>query len=303
MTPLKLFSMHKLKLAVCAILTLFGSVASAQEVIDLSSGKRIAEKVPGDISQEIADKKTGNRTVYNVNKPSIAIFKPTAEKSNGVTLLICAGGAFHILDIDNEGYNVAKVLISKGYTAIVLKYSLVPLDAANPFGALAGLAKDFSALEAKMATIIPASIRDTKAAFKYVKDNAKTIGVDPEKIGIIGFSAGGTLAAALGYEAEQAYRPAFFAPIYPYLSPFEQTLVPLNPAPMFIAVAENDDFGFDSNCVKLYQKWKAGKGLAEIHLYAKGKHGFGTKKQNLPADGWIDRFSEWLTFLGYGPKK
>lgn len=285
------------------VLSLMISITSAQEVIDLSSGKAITQKVSGDKSQEISDKKTGNRTVYNVNKPSLTIYKPLPEKSNGIALLVCPGGAFHVLDIDNEGYNVAKLLAAQGYTAAVLQYSIVQLDPSNPFGALASLAKDFPALELKMATVIPTAILDTKAAFRYMRDNAPKIGIDPNKIGIIGFSAGGTLAAAMGYQVDDIYRPAFFAPIYPYLSPFEKNVVPTNPAPVFIAVAQDDDFGFDTNSVKLYQKWKDAKGLAELHIYTKGRHGFGTKKQNLPVDHWMERFLEWMNFLGYGAKK
>jgi acetyl esterase/lipase len=289
--------MFKTNLFISAVLLALGSVASAQEVIDLTSGKKITTRITDDQQQEIKDEKTGNRTVYNVNMPSITIFKPTSEKSNGIAILVCPGGAFHILDIDNEGYNVAKILSGKGYTAMVLKYRLVPLDARNPFGAMQELAKDFTALERKMAKVIPSSIEDTKTAFRYIKDNAPALGINANKVGILGFSAGGTLSAALGYEADTKYRPAFFAPIYPYLSPFDKTVVPAKAAPMFIAVAEDDDFGFDSNSLKLYQKWKGAGALAELHIYAKGRHGFGTKKQNLPVDSWMERFLEWLNFL------
>lgn len=295
--------MSKITLTACAFLLSIGSVAYAQEVIDLKSGKQMTAKAAAGSAQEFTDKNTGNRTVFNVKHPSLTLFRPVAEKSNGVAVIVCPGGAFHILDIDNEGVNVAKTLSDRGYTAVVLKYSVVPLDEQNPFGALANLAKDFPALEAKMATVIPSSIDDAKAAFKYVKDNAGTLGIDPAKIGVLGFSAGGTLAAAMGYQTDGVYKPAFFAPIYPYLAPFGTSVVPANPSPMFIAVTEDDDFAFDENSLKLYQKWKTGGGLADLHVYARGRHGFGTKKQNLPVDHWMDRFVEWLGFLGYGPKK
>jgi acetyl esterase/lipase len=289
--------MFKTNLFISAVLLALGPVAFVQEVIDLTSGKKITAKTADDQQQEITDKKTGNRTVYNVNRPSITIYKPIVEKSNGIAILVCPGGAFHILDIDNEGYNVAKILSGKGYTVVVLKYRLVPLYDRNPFGALQELAKDFTALERKMAKVIPSSIEDTKTAFRYIKDNAPALGINADKVGIIGFSAGGTLATGLGYEADAKYRPAFFAPIYPYLSPFDKTAVPAEAAPIFIAVAEDDDFGFDANSLKLYQKWKGAGALAELHIYAKGKHGFGTKKQNLPVDSWMERLLEWLNFL------
>lgn len=295
--------MFKITLTVCAFLLSIASGAYAQDVIDLKSGKQLAAKAAEGTAQEFTDKNTGNRTVFNVKHPSITLFRPAAEKSNGVAVIVCPGGAFHILDIDNEGFNVAKILSEQGYTAILFKYSVIPLDEKNPFGALANLAKDFPALERKMATVIPTSIDDTKAAFKYVKDSAGALGIDPDKIGVLGFSAGGTLAAAMGYQTDEVYKPAFFAPIYPYLAPFETSVVPTNPSPMFIAVTEDDDFAFDENSLKLYQKWKTGAALADLHVYAKGRHGFGTKKQNLPVDHWMDRFVEWLSFLGYGPKK
>jgi acetyl esterase/lipase len=103
----------------------------------------------------------------------------------------------------------------------------------------------------------------------------------------------------MAYSQDLQFKPAFSAPIYPYLTPFEKEMVPINAAPVFIAVAADDDFKFDGNSAKLYQKWKDSGASAELHIYAKGHHGFGTKKQNLPVDKWIDRFTEWLAFLGY----
>lgn len=278
-------------------------VSFGQDVIDLNSGKKIEIKVAGDNEQVMVDKKTGNRTVFNINKPSLTIYKPAAEKSNGIAMIVCPGGAFHVLDIDNEGYNVAKILVEHGYTAILLKYRLLVLDPKNPFAGMEEAAKDNAKLDAKMAPAIPGAIADAKATIKYVKANAASLAVDPAKVGMIGFSAGGTLAAAIGFESDEQYKPAFFATLYPYLDIFDKNLVPKDAAPLFIAVAADDDYGFDANSLKLYQKWKIAGASSELHVYAKGRHGFGTKKQNLPVDNWIDRFAEWLDFIGYGSKK
>jgi acetyl esterase/lipase len=291
------------KLLFCFVLIFTSYRIFAQQVIDLSTGKEITTKVAGDHEQVVQDKKTGNRTIFNVNKPSVSIYKPSPGKSNGVAIIICPGGAFHVLDVDNEGFTLAKMLVKNGYTAVVLKYRLLVLDAKNPFAGLQDVAKNPSMLNARMAPAIPFAIEDTKAAFVYLKLNATKLGIDAAKIGIIGFSAGGTLAAAIAYQEDRSFRPAFSGFLYPYLAPYESTKVPEHAVPLFIAVAADDDYGFDVNAVKLQQKWKVAGASAELHVYPKGKHGFGTKKQNLPVDHWIDSFGEWLNFLGYPARK
>lgn len=278
------------------------AVCSAQQVIDLYSEKEITVLPAGDSEFVMQDSISGNRTVLNVTNPSITIFAPDKKVSNNSAIVICPGGAFHILDVDNEGYTLAKLMTQKGYTTIVLKYRLVPvkMQAPNPLGELGKLAADFKALEARMAPDIPRAILDGKAAMQYLKKNAKKLGIDPNKVGIIGFSAGGTIAAAMAFDPDTKSRPAFSAPIYPYLAPLDKETVPSKAPPLFIAVAADDNFKFDENSAQLYRKWKNAGASAELHIYASGKHGFGTKKQNLPVDHWLDRFTEWLTFLGFG---
>jgi acetyl esterase/lipase len=93
---------------------------------------------------------------------------------------------------------------------------------------------------------------------------------------------------------EAKNRPDFAAPIYPYVGPFKETKVPADAPPMFIAVASNDDFGFAPSNAELYTKWLLAKKTAELHIYSKGGHGFGMKKQNLPSDNWIELFYAFL---------
>ncbi|GGH24758.1 hypothetical protein GCM10007423_08460 [Dyadobacter endophyticus] len=295
----------KNKLLTIALFLGIHGISLAQRVIDLSSGKDIAAMPANNTEFVMTDSISGNRTVLNVTKPSLTVYTPKKEISNKTAIVICPGGAFHALDIDNEGYSVAKLLVAKGYTAIVLKYRLVHInmEAANPLAKLGKLASDFKVLENRMAPDVPLAIADGRAAIDYVKKNAAKLGINPAKVGIVGFSAGGTIAAAMAYSDDSQSRPAFSAPIYPYLAPFDQQAVPSNATPLFISVAADDDFKFDGNSAKLYQKWKDSGASAELHIYAKGHHGFGTKKQNLPVDQWIDRFTEWLAFLGYGAKQ
>ncbi|WP_138485155.1 alpha/beta hydrolase [Dyadobacter bucti] len=291
----------KSKLLTIALFLGIHDISLAQRVIDLSSGKDTAALPANNTEFVMTDSISGNRTVLNVTKPSLTVYTPEKEKSNKTAIVICPGGAFHALDIDNEGYSVAKLLVAKGYTAIVLKYRLVHInmEAANPLAELGKLANDFKMLEKRMAPDVPLAIADGKAAIAYVKKNAAKLGINPAKVGIVGFSAGGTIAAAMAYSEDSQSRPAFSAPIYAYLAPFDRQAVPSNATPLFISVAADDDFKFDSNSAKLYQKWKNSGASAELHIYAKGHHGFGTKKQNLPVDHWFDRFTDWLSFLGF----
>jgi acetyl esterase/lipase len=135
---------------------------------------------------------------------------------------------------------------------------------------------------------------------KYLKQNAGALGFEATKVGVIGFSAGGTIAAALAVDPDPQVQPLFSAPIYPYLNPVIDTAVPALAPPLFVAVTQDDDFGFDLNSLKLYQRWKSANGLAELHVYSKGHHGFASKKQQLPVDQWMDSFTGWLVSMGYG---
>jgi acetyl esterase/lipase len=272
---------------------------SAQEILYLYK-----DKAPGSESWNWEEKiLTGtsgeNRKVINVSRPTLTVYRPDHAHANGSAVIICPGGAFHLLDIDNEGYSVVKLLAKKGFTAFVLKYKLLYLDPKDPFAGMAEKMKDFKKFESIMDADVPLAVSDGKAAMEFVKDHAGDYHVDPSRVGIIGFSAGGTVAAGVGYSNKKNDRAAFIATIYPYLAPFNGMDVPTDAAPLFIAVAENDTFKFDNDCLSIYKNWKNAGNSAELHIYAKGSHGFGTKTQHLPVDHWMDRFTDWLGFLGY----
>ncbi|WP_421375826.1 alpha/beta hydrolase [Chryseobacterium sp. GP-SGM7] len=281
------------KIKYLAMLAMIYSGLSAQQNVILPVNGKVNKDTGTEERTLTMDPKSDSRTVYNVTVPSLAIYKPEGVASNGTAVLVVPGGAFHILAYDDEGVKIARSLTAKGYTAAVLKYRLVKLDNKDPFGKLMQNAKNFDVLESIMAPVVPLAIADGKEAMKYLKKNAATLGFDKEKIGVIGFSAGGTIAAAIALDKE--VRPLFSAPIYPYLGPVMKTPVPSDPPPVFTAVAEDDDFGFDVNSAKFYQNWKAGNGLAELHIYTKGRHGFASKTQGLPVDHWEERLMEWLS--------
>ena len=139
------------------------------------------------------------------------------------------------------------------------------------------------------------AIEDGKQAIIYVRKHAKEFNISPDKIGIMGFSAGGALATASCFGYTEVNKPDFVAAIYPYVPPFlGPAPVPKDAPPLFIAAATDDDYHLVPMSIALYQRWLTAGLPAEIHIYSKGGHGFGMNKQNQPSDTWIDRFAEWL---------
>ena len=146
--------------------------------------------------------------------------------------------------------------------------------------------------------VIPLAVADGLAAVTYVRQHASEWGVSPDRVGIIGFSAGGRVTAGVAFHYSPKGRPAFVAPIYAGGGP-KDVPVPADAPPMFVAAATDDSLGLAPASVALYEKWADAKKSVELHMYAKGGHGFGMHKQNLPTDHWIDRFADWLEFQGW----
>lgn len=201
------------------------------------------------------------------------------------------------LSIESEGNEVAKYLVGKGITAFVLRYRLAHTgdDATQEFLTLFA---DRPKFEEMLATVEPLAIADGLAGVTYVRQHAPEWQVSPDRVGIIGFSAGGSVAAAVGFHYSSEGRPAFVAPIYGG-GLHKDVPVPADAPPMFIAAATDDQLGLAPQSVALYEKWTAAHKSAELHMYAKGGHGFGMRTQNIPTDHWIDRFAEWLELEGF----
>lgn len=237
------------------------------------------------------------RLVYNVSQPTLTVFQP--EQPNGTAIVICPGGAFQFLAIDHEGYDVARKLNEKGITAFVLKYRLSHSLTDNPMQELNARQPGSEKFNKEIVPVVGMGIADGKKAIEYVRDHAEEYDVSKDQIGIIGFSAGGTVTTGVTYTYDEASKPDFVAPIYPYVGSFDIPKVPEDAPPMFICAATDDDFGFEDHCVKLYNDWKQAGKSVEMHLYAKGGHGFGMMQKNLPVDTWIVRFTDWLKMLGF----
>ena len=279
----------------CLVFITFGANAQ-QKVIQLYNGT-----APGSENWTYTEKEfdTGNTDTlaYNVSKPTLTLYPADPSKATGTAVIVCPGGGFFILSAAMEGSYVARWLNNKGITVFLLKYRLGQSLTNNPGQELSENMKK-SDFGQKIAPIIPLCIADGREAIKYVRTHAAEYGIDPMRIGIIGFSAGGTVAASTAFSYTPENRPDFVAPIYAYIPPSLQGPVPEDAPPMFIAAATDDGLGLASHSVDLYSKWLTAKKPAELHIYEKGGHGFGMRTQNIPTDTWIDRYGDWLGLLG-----
>ncbi len=294
----KLAAMKTSFLRTVFLVVFLATLAAAQDVIPLYPGTP-----PGSTEESYAEKEYFSNVwhtevVTNVTKPSLTVFKPSAELKNGTAVVICPGGGFMALSIASEGTDVAKYLAARGVTAFVLKYRLAHTgeDATQEFMKLFGDRQKFDELVGK---VVPLSVADGLAAVSYVRQHAAEWGISPDRVGIIGFSAGGRVVSGVAFHYLPEGRPVFVAPIYAGGGISKDIPVPADAPPMFVAAATNDQLGLAPESVALYERWTAAHKSAELHMYAKGGHGFGMREQNLPTDHWIDRFAEWMELNGW----
>ncbi|MCI0638243.1 MAG: alpha/beta hydrolase [Gemmataceae bacterium] len=233
----------------------------------------------------------------NVSKPTISIYRPPADKDAGAAVLVCPGGGYNILAWDLEGTEVCDWLNSIGVTGILLKYR-VPRRA--------GLEKH------------AAPLQDAQRAVGVVRERAKEFGVDPARIGVLGFSAGGHLAAALctnnakrtypvsDYADKTSCRPDFALLIYPgYLTVKEQddkialelALTKETP-PTFLVMTQDDGVRVENALLYTLALKRAGV-PAELHVYPSGGHGYGLRRTDNPVTAWPDRAADWMRSRGW----
>jgi acetyl esterase/lipase/lysophospholipase L1-like esterase len=286
------------RFAFLALLFFIQTTHAQEKIIPLYSGA-----APGSESwnwkEGVSDQNMFNtKVVYNVTTPTLTVFEPDPSVATGTAIVICPGGGFHTLSINSEGNDVAKWLVKKGVTCFVLKYRLVRSETNDPVKELIdAMGKaDFSET---IKTIIPLAVADGKAALTYVRSHAAEYNIKPDQIGIIGFSAGATVAGASAFRYTAESRPDFVAPIYGYIPAEWRDSVRQDAPPMFIAAASNDNLGLAPQSVALYSKWLAAGHPVELHMYVKGGHGFGMRTQNIPTDTWIERFGDWLNTEGF----
>jgi len=293
----------KKHLFLLALIISFNAILTAQQkVIQLYDGP-----APGSESWTWNEAENDNnswqtKVVYNVSKPTLTVFTPDAGTANGTAVVIAPGGGFHALSINSEGYDVAKWLVQKGITCFVLKYRLSHSLTTDPVGEMMTKwgKKEF---DDENAAVIPLCIADGRLAIAYVRKHAAEYNIAPDRIGIMGFSAGGTVTSAALFNYSKENKPDFAAPVYPFFPASMHGTVAEDAPPLFIVTASDDGLGLAPHSVDLYSKWLFNKKDAELHMYARGNHGFGMRKQNLPTDKWIERFAEWLDVQGLLNKK
>ncbi|AZQ58728.1 alpha/beta hydrolase [Maribacter sp. MJ134] len=229
--------------------------------------------------------------VTNVSVPTMELFQP--ENPNGVSVIIAPGGGLYALSIESEGTAVAKWLNKKGITAFVLKYRLVPTGEDGVKEISEEGATNPQRIGERVAPVMPLSIADGLSAIAYVRSNASSLKLDPNKIGFMGFSAGGAVTMGVTYNYGEANRPDFIVPVYPWTTVLPVQPAPKNAPPMLVICASDDPLGLASGSVELYSSWLKIQKPVGLHMYAKGGHGFGMKKQGLPSDDWIQLFYDW----------
>ncbi len=206
------------------------SRSHAQDVIALYPGVAPGSEKWMHEEKEYFSPLFNTQVVTNVVRPTLTKFAPAAENSNGTAVVICPGGGFHALSINSEGVDVAKWLNEKGVTGFVLKYRLVPT---GKDGVVEMLGKGREKVEEDMHGVFEMAAADGAAAVKYVRDHAEELGVNPKRVGLMGFSAGGSVTTAVGLHYTPETRPDFVAPIYAYLGVIGEAPVPADAPPLF----------------------------------------------------------------------
>lgn len=288
---------YTLRLAVLVTFFCLCVTANAQQVIRLYPGAAPGSEKWTHQEKEYFSPIWNTQVVTNVVQPTLTVFKAAPETANGTAVVICPGGGFHALSINSEGIDVAKWLQAKGVTAFVLKYRLVPTGEDGVKDLMAKI-NNRQKMNDDNAAVVPLAIADGLAAVSYVRKHASEFAISPARIGLMGFSAGGTVTSGVVFGYTPESRPDFIAPIYAYLGALKEAAVPKDAPPMFVAAATDDQLGLAPDSLALYGKWLAAGKPVEIHMYSKGGHGFGMRKQSLPSDQWIERFGDWLQVQG-----
>ena len=231
--------------------------------------------------------------VTNVVVPTLTPVLP--ERNTGTAVIVAPGGGYHALSINSEGFDAARWLAERGVAAFVLKYRLVPCgeDAVAEFGEKT--AADPELVARDMRRIAPLAAADGELAVRLLRARTNEFRIDPQRIGFMGFSAGGNVAMRVAYATDVRARPDFVAPVYATLLGEGLADPPAGSGPMFIVAATDDHLGLAADSIRIYERWRHAGLSAELHMYARGGHGFGMRRQDLPSDTWIDRFGEWLT--------
>ena len=230
--------------------------------------------------------------VRTINDPSITVYRPPAADANGCAVVIAPGGGFRELVFNAEGRQPAQYLNRLGVTAFALKYRLFK-QAGSPY-------REGDTLQ------------DGLRAVRLVRSRAAEFGIDPKRVGMLGFSAGGTLVyltafnpgtgdpAAADPVDRQSGRPDFEMIVYPGGSPSMPKEIPAGTGPAFLIAANDDEWGCDKVALTLFEEFREAKLSVEAHFIAQGKHAFnmGDRSTYAAINHWPDRMADWLKDRG-----
>ena len=264
--------------------------------------------LPGATVSESWHRQYGSLFARNVTIATLTPFLPDPAKATGAAVIVAPGGGFRTLSMNNEGWDVARALADRGVAAFVLKYRLnqTPADMGAFSQSMAKMfsegARDGAAARAAQqqdpAKALAPQIAHARAAFALVRARAANWHVDPDRIGMVGFSAGAMLTMATALHGQDA-RPAFIGNIYGPLSAMKASA---DSPPLFVALAADDPL-FGNAGFGLIDSWRAAKRPVEFHLYEQGGHGFGMYPKTTTSTGWFDAFARWLDMHGYLKKR
>jgi acetyl esterase/lipase len=305
--------MHRIVAAVSLLICLcppwLAAGGEKPKIVELWPGK--APDEPRDIGPELVrmsprltrkevEVTEPTRLVTNVSKPTITIYRPAKEKDTGTAILICPGGGYWNLYWELEGEEVAAWLTAQGVTGILLKYR-VPRRPDEPKGEPARR-----------------PLQDAQRAVSLVRSKARDWGIDPQRIGMVGFSAGGHLAIATATSFEKrtyqpvddidkvSCRPDFAIAAYSgYLKAKDKDelaaglRVPAQTPPIFLVHGAADIISTPEHSVFMYLALKRAGVPAELHVYAGAAHDFGVRKVDHPCATWTERCLEWLGRQGF----
>jgi acetyl esterase/lipase len=291
-------NLSKIGCGIAAILlSLSGAVLAQQPVIPLYPGVAPGSENARQKEWEVISPTDKQKRIRNVTRPTLTAFLPERAQANGTAIIIAPGGGFMHLAWEKEGTDVAKWLRERGVAAFVLKYRLLdtgPTEETYQKRA-AEMAGTATGENTERQKVVAQAVADGRQAVKLVRQRAAEWSISPDRIGLMGFSAGGILTMSVVMQHDAESRPNFAAPIYGGST--NGLPVTADAPALFIAVAD-DDRAFSASSAKLYLDWKAAGRAAELHIYAKGGHGFGMTKRGMPVDSWIDRFGDWLQAQG-----
>ena len=237
------------------------------------------------------------RWARNVTQPTLLPVLPEPEKATGAAVIVVPGGGFQFVSMDNEGYPIAQWLADQGVAAFVLKYRVMetPDDEAEFDAFLQRLfAPKLGEERVDIRPGVPFAVADAQAALQIVADRADDWGVDPDRVGMIGFSAGAITTLETVLAEGEAPRPDFIGFIYGRMTAVD---VPEDAPPLFAALAADDPL-FGAQGFGLVEAWHSAGRSAELHVYASGGHGFGSYKRGVTADAWFDQFLLWMRAQG-----